>query len=58
MYNILFRAASETLKEAAANPDNLGAVIGYIAVLHTWGQNLMDHLSARDGDKQRAQGCA
>jgi hypothetical protein len=43
LYNILFRATSETLNKAAENPDNLGAIIGFMAVLHTWGQNLMDH---------------
>jgi len=42
-YNILFKAASETLKEVAQNPKNLGAQIGFIGVLHTWGQNLLDH---------------
>jgi len=40
----LFQAASETLKEVAANPRHLGAAqIGLLAVLHTWGQNLMHH---------------
>lgn len=42
-YDILFKASSETLKEVAANPKNLGAEIGCIGVLHTWAQNLMDH---------------
>jgi hypothetical protein len=43
MYNILFRAASETLRALAEREKYLGAEIGFIAVLHTWGQNLMDH---------------
>ncbi|HAM52617.1 MAG TPA: IS91 family transposase [Nitrospiraceae bacterium] len=43
MYNLLFRSASETLIELADNPKHLGARIGFIAILHTWGQNLMDH---------------
>jgi predicted Zn-ribbon and HTH transcriptional regulator len=43
LYDILFRAASETLQEAAGNLKNLGARIGFIAILHTWGQNLLDH---------------
>jgi len=43
LYNILFRAASETLLELGKDPGYLGAEIGFIAVLHTWGQNLMDH---------------
>lgn len=42
-YTLLFKAASETLKEVAANPKNLGAEIGCIGVLHTWAQNLLDH---------------
>ena len=37
------RAAAETLLEVAANPDHLGAEIGVLAVLHTWGQNLAVH---------------
>jgi hypothetical protein len=32
-----------TLKEVAENPKNLGADIGFIGVLHTWAQNLIDH---------------
>lgn len=43
MYNLLFRSASETLIELANDPKHLGARIGFIAILHTWGQNLMDH---------------
>ncbi len=39
-YNLLFRAASETLLEIAADPRHLGARIGALAVLHTWSQNL------------------
>ena len=42
-YNILFKAAKETLQQAALNPRNLGARIGFLAILHTWAQNLMDH---------------
>ncbi len=42
-YNLLFKAVSETLTELSADPKRLGAEIGFIAVLHTWGQNLMDH---------------
>jgi hypothetical protein len=41
VYNILFRAASETLRRIAADPKHLGADIGFLAVLHTWGQNLL-----------------
>jgi len=43
MYNLLLRSASETLIELANNPKHLGARIGFSAILHTWGQNLMDH---------------
>jgi hypothetical protein len=42
-YDILFKASSETLKEVGSNPKNLGASLGFVGVLHTWGQNLMDH---------------
>lgn len=43
VYDILFRAAAETLHTIAADPRHLGAEIGFLAVLHTWGQNLMHH---------------
>ena len=43
IYNLLFRAASQTLLELSANPKRLGAQIGFTAVLHTWGQNLLFH---------------
>ena len=43
VYDILFRAASETLRTISADPKHLGAEIGFLAVLHTWGQNLMHH---------------
>jgi hypothetical protein len=44
LYGMLFEAASETLRQVAANPRHLGAdEIGLLAVLHTWGQNLMHH---------------
>lgn len=43
VYGILFRAAGETLRTIAADPRHLGAQIGFIAVLHTWGQNLLYH---------------
>src|SRR5205823_3006095 len=34
---------AETLRTIAADPKHLGAEIGFFAVLHTWGQNLMHH---------------
>src|ERR1700730_18055517 len=43
IYRVLFRAASETLLTIAADPKHLGARIGFLAVLHTWGQNLHFH---------------
>ena len=42
-YSMLFRAASQTLLEIAADPRHLGARIGILAVLHTWSQNLQHH---------------
>ena len=41
MYDLLFRSASETLVELGNT--RLDARIGFMGVLHTWGQNLMDH---------------
>ena len=42
-YGLLFRAVSQTLLEIAADPRRLGAHIGFLAVLHTWSQNLLFH---------------
>lgn len=43
VYDLLFQAAADTLLELAADPKRLGAQIGFTAVLHTWGQNLLLH---------------
>ena len=43
VYTILFKTAAETLRTIAADPRHLGAEIGLIAVLHSWGQNLHYH---------------
>jgi hypothetical protein len=43
VYSMLFKATAETLRTIAADPKHLGAEIGFFAVLHTWGQNLMHH---------------
>jgi hypothetical protein len=43
VYNILFRTAAETLCTIAADPQHLGAEIGFFSVLHTWGSNLNHH---------------
>jgi hypothetical protein len=37
----LFRAVSQSLLEIAADPRRLGAQVGFLAVLHTWTQNLL-----------------
>jgi hypothetical protein len=43
VYNILFHATAETLLTIAGDPKHLGAGIGFFAILHTWGQNLLHH---------------
>ena len=43
LYDLLFRASAETLLEVAANPKRLGAELGFLSVLHTWGQTLQHH---------------
>jgi Putative transposase/Transposase zinc-binding domain len=43
LYHLLFQAASQTLLRIAADPKHLGARIGFLAILHTWGQNLFHH---------------
>ncbi len=44
IYSVLFRSVSETLSTIGKDPKHLGAEIGFITVLHTWGQKLMLHL--------------
>ena len=43
VYAILFRTAAETLRRIGGDPKHLGAEIGLVAVLHTWGQTLQHH---------------
>jgi hypothetical protein len=43
VYNILFHATAKTLLTIAGDPTHLGAGIGFFAILHTWGQNLLHH---------------
>ena len=43
LYDLLFKAASETMLTIAADPRHLGARIGIIAVLHTWGSAMTHH---------------
>jgi hypothetical protein len=43
VYDLLMRSAAATLRDVAANPKRLGATVGLLMVLHTWGQNLHHH---------------
>jgi hypothetical protein len=43
LYNLLMQSASATMREVSANPERLGAQVGVLMVLHTWGQNLHHH---------------
>jgi hypothetical protein len=43
IYNMLFKAVAETLKTVCEDPKHMGAMIGFVAVLHTWSQILIDH---------------
>ena len=43
LYDLLFRACAQTMLEVAADPKHLGARIGFLSILHTWGQNLRLH---------------
>jgi hypothetical protein len=43
VYHLLLRATAETLLQIAADPRHLGAQLGFLTVLHTWGQNLHHH---------------
>jgi hypothetical protein len=43
IYNLLFQTAAQTLLKLAADPKHLGAKIGFLAVLHTWSQQLGHH---------------
>lgn len=43
VYRILFNASAQALQTIAADPKHLGARIGFFAILHTWGQNLLHH---------------
>src|SRR5579871_3006764 len=42
-YDLLFHCSAATLLEIAADPKHLGAEIGFLSVLHTWGQNVLHH---------------
>jgi hypothetical protein len=43
VYNLLFRSSAATLLEIAADPKHLGAEIGLMSVLHSWGQTVLHH---------------
>ena len=55
LYDLLFNTVSDTLKQVAAQKLK-GATLGFIGVLHTWGQNLMHHpASASDYPGRRTE---
>ena len=43
LYDLLYRTSAATMLEMARDPKHLGADIGFLGVLHTWGQNLEHH---------------
>jgi hypothetical protein len=43
LFTLLFEASAATLLEVAADPKHLGAQIGFLSILHTWGQTLQPH---------------
>jgi hypothetical protein len=43
VYNLLFKAVADTIKELTEDSKHLGAEVGFIAILHTWSQTLIDH---------------
>jgi len=43
LFTLLFEASAATLLEVAADPKHLGAAIGFLSILHTWGQTLQRH---------------
>ena len=45
-YDIMMRASAKTLQDFAADPKYLGAKIGFVGILHTWGQPLSQHIHA------------
>jgi hypothetical protein len=49
MCDILFKAGSETISDLGKDKKHIGGKVGFICVLHTWGQNLMDHPSRHVG---------
>ncbi len=43
LFTLLFEASAAALLEVAANPARLGAEVGFLSILHTWGQTLQRH---------------
>jgi hypothetical protein len=43
LFTLLFEASAATLLEVASNPKRLGAEVGFLSILHTWGQTLQRH---------------
>jgi hypothetical protein len=43
LFALLFESSAATLLEVAADPKHLGAEIGFLSILHTWGQTLQPH---------------
>ena len=43
LYELLFRASSETVKELTKDPKYLGATVGFMSILHSWGSNMSFH---------------
>ena len=43
LYDLLFRASSETVRELTADAKYLGAAVGYMSILHSWGSNMSFH---------------
>jgi hypothetical protein len=43
LLDLLFEASSQSLLEVAADPQRLGAEIGFLSILHTWSSNLLPH---------------
>src|SRR6266853_1079043 len=43
VYDLLFKASSQTMRTIAADPNRLGVKIGFTSVLHTWGSAMTHH---------------
>lgn len=43
LYDLLFQTSAATMLEVAADSKHLGAEIGFLSILHTWGRNLLLH---------------